>query len=524
MKSSNQLRRGLALACTVALLSGCPNDPVSSDAGGIPASDAGFTDSGIIDASSSDAGEVADAGVIDSGAPPTELAWSLDLPNNAYGSPRLFESEDGPEMLLSFGAVFGSAGPDAVLGGAMSINASTGAVSWQVDRDAELFSLAIPVESHSGLDNLYLFGGKRGVLMAIDAETGIMHYQAEPYGDASREAGIWNYYTGLQAQDINADGVGEIVITNGGDDAADIGDPRPPGWLEVLDGVTLSAIHRIPVPAAAETYLSPTLWVRQGVAYVVYGTGGETLPGSLFMVPMQSVLAGTLDDQVELVAPIGNYGFIAPPAYADLDDDGALDMIVSPYDGRLIVLSGATAEVLWMRDREDERETAASPILGDFDGDGDLDIFTSLTQGTFPMWRGSEIRVFDGRTGNVLFEDSVAGEILIGTAVAADVDEDQIDEILFARSTVAENFTDPVWSELSILHTEEGRVQVIGEQEGLVGSAGWVGDADGDGYLEWYLTSNGYDVSRLVRYNLSGRTPQRIAWGGYFGTRHDGKY
>jgi hypothetical protein len=58
----------------------------------------------------------------------------------------------------------------------------------------------------------------------------------------------------------------------------------------------------------------------------------------------------------------------------------------------------------------------------------------------------------------------------------------------------------------------------------LIGSAGWVGDADQDGYLEWYITTNNSSLARMVRYNLAGRTPQNIAWGGYLGTRHDGRY
>jgi hypothetical protein len=81
-----------------------------------------------------------------------------------------------------------------------------------------------------------------------------------------------------------------------------------------------------------------------------------------------------------------------------------------------------------------------------------------------------------------------------------------------------------MWSEKLVLHVDEGRFEVLGEQEGLMGSAGWVGDADGDGYLEWYATFNGRDFGRVARYNLNGRTPDRIAWGGYMGTAYDGKY
>ncbi|MEE2835344.1 MAG: FG-GAP-like repeat-containing protein [Myxococcota bacterium] len=510
------------ILCTLAacaLAAACTEDAPSADAGVIApdatAADAGTADAGIVDSGAP----------VDAGAPPErELAWTLDLPNTSYGSPRLFESEDGPELLLTFGAVFGNRDPGAVIGGAMSVNAISGEVEWQIDRDAELFTVAVPVQPRGDQDNLYLFGGKRGVLMAVDVERGEMRFQAEPYYDASREAGVWNYYTGMEVRDINADGIGEFLVTNGGDDYADIGDPRPPGWLEVLSGADLSVIHRLPVPEAAETYSSPTLWTRQGVPYVVYGTGGETLPGSLFEVPLESVLAGNLEGQRELVAPVADYGCIAPPAYADLDGDGALEMVVVPYDGRVVAFSGATGEVLWEHAAPTRQETAASPIIGDFDGDGDLDVVATRVHGIFPVWTGSDITVYDGRTGAKVYENIDDSEVLVGTSLAVDLDGDQVDEVLFARSSVPTNPMDPNWSTLSILHVDEERVEVLGEQEGLIGSAGWVGDADGDGYLEWYATTNSISVSRLVRYNLGGRVPQRIAWGGYLGTRHDGRY
>ena len=179
---------------------------------------------------------------MDAGAARAGLPGPLTYPTRRTGH-RAFESEDGPELLLTFGAVFGNRDPGAVIGGAMSVNAVSGEVEWQIDRNAELFTVAVPVQPRGDQDNLYLFGGKRGVLMAVDVERGEMRFQAEPYYDASREAGVWNYYTGIEVRDINADGIGEFLVTNGGDDYADIGDPRPPGWLEVLSGADLSVIR-----------------------------------------------------------------------------------------------------------------------------------------------------------------------------------------------------------------------------------------------------------------------------------------
>jgi outer membrane protein assembly factor BamB len=472
----------------------------------------------LLDGSVGDTG-TSDAGQTDAGPErPLGLIWDSELPNSSYGSPRLFQSSNGPKLLLSFGDMGGAGG------GALSIDVSSGEITWQVDNGSRLFTTPVPLAPLPSHDNPFLFGGRSGVLMAIDADNGELLFQTAPHGQAARADNIWNYYTALLVADQTGDGIGEIVVTNGGDDQAEIGDPRPQGWLMVLNGADLTTIHKIPVPAAAETYCTPILWPRNGQDWLVYGTGGENNPGSLFTLPLASVLSGNLDGQVELIEPAFERGSIAPVSLADFDADGVLDLLAIPFDGRVFAISGSDLSTLWSFPTPGGRESAASASIGDFDGDGDLDVFASRNVGSFPVYLGSEERAFDARTGSIIHEDTSSPEIIMGSSLAVDVDGDGKDEVLFNRIATAVRLEDPTWSSLHILHVDEGRIETLGEYQGMIASTGWVGDADGDGFLEWFVTVNKPNFGKLLRYNLAGRAPDHIAWGGYLGTAHQGRY
>ena len=71
---------------------------------------------------------------------------------------------------------------------------------------------------------------------------------------------------------------------------------------------------------------------------------------------------------------------------------------------------------------------------------------------------------------------------------------------------------------------EEDRLETLATVDGFSASSGWVGDADGDGWLEWFVPLSKIGRGGLLRYDLGGPVPDRIAWGGYLGTQHDGIY
>ena len=105
------------------------------------------------------------------------------------------------------------------------------------------------------------------------------------------------------------------------------------------------------------------------------------------------------------------------------------------------------------------------------------------------------------------------------------MDADGRDEILITESNPAIMRGERSESLFQIVHVDEDRTDTIATADGANFGTGWVGDADGDGLLEWFVPlvkRGGY--GSLLRINLASSAPDRIAWGGYLGTRHDGGY
>jgi len=447
------------------------------------------------------------------------IAWEVKLPLGTVSSPRLVHSAAGPEILMAFGHEF------AVSGGLVAVNVSTGAFRWRVETEQELFALPTPLTPWPGGERPWVVAGRDGQLHAVDLVSGEVLWRFLPFGEEARSRGIHNFYTGREFGDVNGDGVLDYLVVNGGDSKRGTYEVRPPGYLAVLSGAAGSIIHWIQVPDGRESYCSPLIWHRTGEEWVVFGSGGETFPGDLWGVPAQSVAAGHLEGVRSLVVHEEEKGAIAPPSFADLDGDGEPELIAVPFDGRLVVLSGSTMEPLWSFDATDGEETQSSPAVGDFDGDGDLDVVTVEQLGVFPQWVGSAIRAFDGASGTLLWEHRVTGNLVPQSPLAVDLDDDGRDEILISESNPAIMRGEQSEALFQVLHMGEGRIDTVARADGANFGTGWVGDADDDGLLEWFvplMKRGGY--GSLLRINLAGRAPAHIAWGGYLGTQHDGGY
>jgi outer membrane protein assembly factor BamB len=76
-------------------------------------------------------------------------------------------------------------------------------------------------------------------------------------------------------------------------------------------------------------------------------------------------------------------------ASADLDGDGAKELVAATADGTVVALRASTGQTVWSN-RSDGR-LRASPVLVDVDGDGRLEVIAAWEQGT--------TRILDGKTG-----------------------------------------------------------------------------------------------------------------------------
>ena len=103
------------------------------------------------------------------------------------------------------------------------------------------------------------------------------------------------------------------------------------------------------------------------------------------------------------------------------------------------------------------------------------------------MWSGSSLWVFDAGTGATVWETSTTERLVIASPLAVDLDGDGKDELLYAESDPRYFFGEAGSTLLQVVHVDEARVETVASVAGLTGGAGWVGDADADGRLEWFV-------------------------------------
>lgn len=198
----------------------------------------------------------------------------------------------------------------------------------------------------------------------------------------------------------------------------------------ILDGKTLRELREFRAPDGAETYCAPAVVELSDTTWVLWGTGGETLPGQLYSIPLGAFWDGTAQQVFQTWVSGGTKGIMQPPVFVDITHDGTLDVIVSIFEGGLLALDGRSHAELW-RVNISGTENYTQPSIGRFVGDSTLDFFFQAGFGTFDTSYDPVYRVVvDGHTGLFSILDSV-GSFEIASAVAVDLNGDDRDEVLW---------------------------------------------------------------------------------------------
>lgn len=216
---------------------------------------------------------------------------------------------------------------------------------------------------------------------------------------------------------------------------------------------------------------------------------------------------GTFEDIALTVGVAATGELICGPALADIDGDGDLDLFVGMIPGDVFVPDPSTpGPALYRNDGTDGFVEVArsanmfpfapytSASFGDFDGDGDLDLFTTHWAMPWPFMEADHLWRNDGtgRFAPATFEAElgIAREEVDATwalswsftANFADIDSDGNPDILlvsdFGLTQVFRNLGDGRFQDVS--------TDVLSDENGM-GVA--VGDFDNDGHLDWFVTS-----------------------------------
>ena len=458
--------------------------------------------------------------------------WAKVLPGiGTFSSPRIVDLNNDTigDVVLGAGRKEFQACDSAVV----ALNGKTGDLLWKVAAKDQIFgSAALNDITNDGIEDVFI-NGRSAQLLAINGQSGELIWKFTV--PKSEEKEWFNFYNPQFIPDQNNDGQEDILISNGGDVLAEPNDPkRPAGHLVILDGKNGTLIKRAPMPDGGEIYMSITVLPHSSSTHksVVFGTGGETIGGNLFVTSIAEIMSGDLSKSVKL-ASSENKGFVGPPVWVDINSDGKHDIVANAVDGRLLAFDGVSHVPLWSVELPGT-EAYSSVAVGKFTDDDIPDFFVSYAQGVWPELEWCQQIMVNGSNGNIEFEDTL-GFYQLSTPVVADLNGDGKDEALlpmnyqvidefqlkyFYNNIMAIEFTDKVAAELDL------------QNEGNnLSSTPWVGDLDGNGFLDIIYvhgtnakktyTFDGLQVNRIdTQFPVNGK----VKWGSYMGSNYNGVY
>ena len=465
-----------------------------------------------------------------------EISWTNNIPLvTTFSSPRTTDlNNDGIEDIILGGGIDGQITPFGVI----AVDGLNGNTIWTMETRNEMFNSPQFFDyNEDGIDDI-LIGGRDAELRLISGANGDLIWEFWDNETNPNDEGWYNFYTSQIIEDQTGDGFPDILAANGGDHSIlDTENPnRPPGHIMIIDGFNGSAFKTAVVPDSNETYLSPVICDLNGDGNcsIIFGTGGEGIQGNLWISNLTELLDENLSNAIPLI-PNSELGHIAPPVIGDLDLDGVKDIITQGFDGKVSAINGSDFNLIWQY-AIDNTESSASPILGVFSNDGNLDVFATIFSGILSSYNDYYQVLIDGQTGTQLWIDSI-GDINYATPIAFDSNGDGQDEPLISVM----NNNGISWEDELILidFSNNSQTTLIGPiASGNIASTPQIKDTDNDNLLDIIFATQAnsldpFDVNgtsiddgiNIMKITTNFTTPiTGVAWGSYMGTNFDGQY
>ncbi|MDH3244611.1 MAG: FG-GAP-like repeat-containing protein [Saprospiraceae bacterium] len=465
----------------------------------------------------------------------TQTLWISALPHlGAYASPRTCDlNNDGIlDIVIGTGRNEFQPSDSAVI----ALNGATGEVLWHASATDQIVGSATFLDINSDGIKDVIIGGRGANLMALQGHNGavIWRYQTQDTVVNSHGYARFNFYNTQIIPDQNGDGIPDLLAANGGNvHAPPHSDKlRYPGVLLVINSANGRVIAADIMPDGKETYMSPVIhdFDGDGNMSILFGTGGETVGGNLYMIDLQSFMAEDISS-AELLIEGQDHGFIAPPTLADINGDRVHDIIINYHGGTTYAMDGVDHSILWSISFEG-LESSSSVIPGYFNEDGTPDFFTYFCKGEWPDNTGLERIMIDGKTGKVLYRASAdCGGIHSGISV--DLNGDKIDEVIVNYNSFDCNQPQyqKIVHHLELIDFTRNSTEVLIPRifSKSIASTPWIGYLANDGLLDIIFvrmtnTSALYDANglQIERHAITTHSKAEPTWGSYMGSDYSG--
>lgn len=472
----------------------------------------------------------------------SSLVWSKDFPTiGSQSSPRTADLNGDGVLDIVMGAGKNEFQKSDM--GILAFDGKTGNLLWKQEAIDQVFGSATFCDiTGDGVKDIFI-GGRSPQLKALDGKTGtvLWQYKPEQYkDDPVMQYARFNFNNSVLVPDQNGDGIQDLLTINGGNAlaAAYSTVDRYPGVLMLLDSKTGNPIAADTMPDGKESYMTPLCFTQPGSKElsVVFGTGGETLDGNLYLTSISQLKAKKLSD-AKVIAKEKGHGFIAPATLADITDDGYLDIVAISHGSKALAIDGKDYHTLWTRTFPGT-ECSNSFAAGYFTDDKTPDFFTFISKGQWPNSTGTLQVMLNGKDGSLAYADSI-GCTGFSTPVVYDLNDDGRDEAIISVNEFncaigyASQSPPTMKNKLIAVDFSTGTVKTIDEANNFknVFSTPWIGDLDNDGYLD-LVSCQYYHHGALLsflgmkikRIDLPVKLEKKVQWGAFLGSAGNGVF
>ncbi len=461
-----------------------------------------------------------------------QKSWSVSYKGmGTFSSPRVADlTGDGIGDII-FGA--GREEFQACDSAVIAVDGLNGKMLWHVSAKDQIFgSPSLKDLNGDGVDDV-IINGRSAELVAIDGKRGKVIWRFDKKTDRQK---WYAFYNSQFIKDQNNDGLEDILTSNGGNVWAAPHETknRPAGQLLVISAKDGKLIAKASSPDKCEIYMSVSaIPTTDGKDYkVIFGTGGETVGGHLYVTTLSAVLRGDITNATLLDTSSKN-GYVAPAVWVDITGDNIPDVVANAVEGKLVAFDGKSYNSLWSV-KVPNTEAYSSIAPGYFTADTIPDFFVSYAVGVWPNLEWSRQVMVNGATGKTEYVDSL-GFYQTSTPVVIDIDGDGRDEALLSVNIhIYDELNRKTLNNMLVsldFKTKEVNQIANTNKGGNISTTPWIGDLDNDGLLDIVYCHGtnlrkSYTFDGMQVHRIATEIPirKKIAWGSYMGSNYDGVF